>query len=59
MWEYSETQRIYYDKTRKYYKAITFRPYSTVTRCFKTFEEAVEYFNQKTFPTLRNLETNL
>ena len=46
MWKNSKTQRIYYDKKHNYYKAVTYTSYNTITRCFKTFEEAVEYFTE-------------
>ncbi len=46
MWKNSKTQRIYYDKTRKYYKAVIYTSYNTITRCFITFEEAEEYFRE-------------
>lgn len=54
MWENSKTQRIYYDKKHNYYKAVTYTSYNTVTRCFKTAEEAVAFFNQmnETLPSL-------
>ena len=46
MWENSRTQRIYFDKTRKYYKAVIVNDYRKSVRCFKTFEEAEEYFRE-------------